>query len=146
MRRFAALCLAACLTAAPGCAGLPGAAQRPAPSSQTDVTLPSGLKYAILTPGKSATVAKPGDEVSVHYTGWLTSGKQFDSSASRGPFSFTIGAGDVIQGWEEGVAGMKVGEKRKLVIPGKLGYGAAGTDGIPPNATLIFEVELLGVR
>lgn len=146
MRRLAALCLATALALTPGCASLPGAIQRPAPSAQADVTTPSGLKYSVLTPGKSAVVAKTGDKVSVNYTGWLTTGKQFDSSEGRGPFEFTIGAGNVIAGWEEGVAGMKVGEKRKLVIPGKLGYGAAGTEGIPPNATLIFEVELLGIR
>lgn len=146
MRRLSALCLTLALTLAPGCALLPSAPQRPAPSTQADVSLPSGLKYTILTPGKSSQVAKAGDKVSVHYTGWLTSGKQFDSSVGKSPFEFTLGAGGVIAGWEEGVAGMKVGEKRKLVIPGKLGYGAAGTDGIPANATLIFEVELLGIR
>jgi FKBP-type peptidyl-prolyl cis-trans isomerase FkpA len=102
----------------------------------------------ILTPGKAdAAVARTGDKVSVHYTGWLTSGKQFDSSLTSGkPFAFTLGKGEVIKGWDEGVAGMKVGEKRKLVIPSALGYGAAGTDGIPGGATLIFSVELLAVN
>jgi len=92
--------------------------------------------------------AKKGKTVSVHYTGWLTDGKKFDSSKDRGqPFSFPLGGGHVIRGWDDGVAGMKVGGKRKLTIPPDLGYGARGAGGaIPPNATLIFEVELLGVR
>jgi FKBP-type peptidyl-prolyl cis-trans isomerase len=92
--------------------------------------------------------AKKGKTVSVHYTGWLTDGKKFDSSKDRGqPFSFPLGAGHVIRGWDDGVAGMKVGGKRKLTIPPDLGYGARGAGGaIPPNSTLIFEVELLGVR
>ena len=145
MRPVAALVLSCCLLGTPACALVPPP-QVTMPSTATDQTLPSGLKYVILAAGKSNTVAKVGNKVSVHYTGWLTSGKQFDSSANRGPFEFTIGAGDVIKGWDEGVAGMKVGEKRKLVIPGSLGYGAAGTDGIPPNATLVFQVELLGVK
>ncbi len=91
--------------------------------------------------------AKAGQTVNVHYTGWLTDGTKFDSSVDRGqPFRFPLGAGRVIRGWDEGVAGMKVGGKRKLTIPPEMGYGARGAGGvIPPNATLVFEVELLGV-
>ena len=92
--------------------------------------------------------AVPGKRVKVHYTGWLTNGKKFDSSKDRGePFEFGLGAREVISGWDEGVKGMKVGGKRKLTIPPEMGYGARGAGGaIPPNATLVFEVELLGVR
>jgi FKBP-type peptidyl-prolyl cis-trans isomerase len=111
------------------------------------VTTPSGLKYWELKKGSGA-VAKPGDTVHVHYTGWLTDGKKFDSSVDRGsPFDFKLGAGMVIKGWDEGVAGMKVGGKRQLHIPAELGYGARGAgNAIPPNAELIFDVELLGVN
>ena len=113
-------------------------------------TTPSGLQYEDTTPGTGAE-AKAGQEVRVHYTGWLYNGGQqgakFDSSLDRGdPFAFSLGAGMVIKGWDEGVAGMKVGGKRNLIIPPQLAYGAGGCGGvIPPNATLKFDVELLGV-
>jgi FKBP-type peptidyl-prolyl cis-trans isomerase FkpA len=107
----------------------------------------SGLEYEDVRVG-SGTEASAGKTVDVHYTGWLTDGKKFDSSRDRGePFSFKLGAGQVIKGWDEGVAGMKIGGQRKLTIPPQLGYGARGVGGvIPPNATLVFDVELLGVR
>jgi FKBP-type peptidyl-prolyl cis-trans isomerase len=110
-------------------------------------TTKSGLKYKDLTPGSGTTAVK-GKVASVHYTGWLVDGSKFDSSLDRNePFEFQIGAGRVIKGWDEGVAGMKVGGKRRLVIPPDLGYGSSGAGGvIPPDATLIFEVELLGVK
>lgn len=108
---------------------------------------PSGLRYQDLTPGQGA-VATAGKTVSVHYTGWLPNGEKFDSSRDRNqPFGFTLGAGEVIAGWDEGVAGMKVGGRRKLVIPPALGYGTAGAPpDIPPGATLVFDVELVDVR
>ena len=107
----------------------------------------SGLEYAEIAEGTGAR-PKQGDTVSVHYTGWLKSGQKFDSSVDRGePFAFPVGKGRVIKGWDEGVATMKVGGKRKLIIPAHLGYGERGAGGvIPPGATLIFEVELLGIR
>jgi FKBP-type peptidyl-prolyl cis-trans isomerase FkpA len=116
-------------------------------------TTPSGLQYEDTTPG-SGTEAVAGKAVRVHYTGWLHDagaasqrGRKFDSSKDRGtPFSFRLGGGEVIRGWDEGVAGMKVGGTRVLTIPPELGYGARGAGGvIPPNATLVFEVELLAV-
>jgi FKBP-type peptidyl-prolyl cis-trans isomerase FkpA len=112
-----------------------------------EITTPSGLKYQDLALGDGA-VAESGKSVTVHYTGWLTDGTKFDSSVDRGqPFAFTLGAGQVIRGWDEGVRGMKVHGKRRLTIPSDLGYGQQGAAGvIPPNATLIFEVELLGVK
>jgi FKBP-type peptidyl-prolyl cis-trans isomerase len=111
-------------------------------------TTSSGLKYAVIKEGKGDG-AKDGQTVSVHYTGWLEKGgTKFDSSVDRGtPFEFPLGGGQVIKGWDEGVKGMKAGEKRQLVIPAKLGYGERGAGGvIPPNATLIFDVELLKAR
>jgi len=116
-------------------------------ADETVVRTPSGLGYVELAEGKGSTPA-PGQTVSVHYTGWLESGKKFDSSVDRGqPLEFPIGRGNVIKGWDEGVGTMKVGGKRKLIIPAALGYGDRGAGGvIPPGATLIFEVELLAVR
>lgn len=114
-------------------------------------TTPTGLKYLDTTIG-AGTEAVNGKTLSVHYTGWLDNagekGNKFDSSVDRGqPFSFTLGQGRVIAGWEQGFAGMKVGGKRTLYIPSELGYGARGAGGaIPPNANLIFDVELLGAN
>jgi FKBP-type peptidyl-prolyl cis-trans isomerase len=106
----------------------------------------SGLQYWDINVGTGRTVDR-GMTVKVHYTGWLTNGKKFDSSVGKSPFQFRIGAHQVIKGWEEGVAGMKVGGKRQLRIPPDLGYGAEGYPGvIPPNATLIFDVQLLGAE
>ena len=113
--------------------------------------MPNGLKYTDIKVGDGAA-ATAGKKVSVHYTGWLSNngakGAKFDSSVDRGqPFQFTLGAHQVIAGWDEGVAGMKVGGERTLIIPPDLGYGARGAGGvIPPNATLIFDVQLLGVQ
>ena len=111
------------------------------------VTTPSGLQYADLVVGKGRE-AHAGETAKVHYTGTLVDGTKFDSSKDRNnPFSFRLGAGHVIKGWDEGVEGMKIGGTRKLVIPSELGYGARGAgSAIPPNATLIFEVELLDLR
>jgi FKBP-type peptidyl-prolyl cis-trans isomerases 1 len=122
-------------------------AQSEPTGSNAEVTTESGLKYIDLVVG-SGRVAAAGNLVTVHYTGWLTNGSKFDSSVDRhDPFSFPIGSGKVIRGWDEGVAGMKVGGKRKLTIPPQLGYGSRGAGGvIPPNATLVFDVELLEVR
>ena len=112
-------------------------------------TTPSGLQYEDTVPGAGA-IATAGQRVKVHYTGWLyndgVQGKKFDSSKDRGqPFEFALGAGQVIKGWDEGVQGMSIGGTRRLVIPADLGYGASGAGGvIPPNATLLFEVDFLG--
>ena len=110
-------------------------------------TTASGLVIEEITVG-TGTEAAAGQTVTVHYTGWLTDGAKFDSSKDRNdPFVFPLGAGHVIRGWDEGVQGMKVGGTRKLTIPPALGYGARGAGGvIPPNATLVFEVELLATR
>ncbi|HEY3307348.1 MAG TPA: FKBP-type peptidyl-prolyl cis-trans isomerase [Desulfuromonadaceae bacterium] len=133
------------LCAAPVLAAQEAGKGNPASSAKT-VTTPSGLKYIDQVVGKGASPVA-GKQVKVHYTGTLENGKKFDSSVDRKePFAFTIGVGQVIKGWDEGVMGMKVGGKRKLIIPPNLGYGAAGAGGvIPPNATLLFDVELLDV-
>jgi len=110
-------------------------------------TTSSGLQYWDIKAG-TGTIATAGKEVSVQYTGWLTGGKEFDSSLDSGePIQFVLGTAQVIKGWDEGIAGMKVGGKRQLKIPPQLGYGARGAgSAIPPNATLIFDVELVGVK
>lgn len=106
----------------------------------------SGLQYSTLAEGKG-DAAKSGQNVTVHYVGTLENGNKFDSSRDKGqPFTFQIGGAQVIPGWDEGVAGMKIGERRKLIVPPALGYGVNGKGPIPPNATLIFEVELLGAK
>lgn len=126
----------------------PAASSTAAPTRVTGdgVKTASGLQYWDIKVG-TGQVAKAGDKVKVHYTGWLTTGKKFDSSVdSHQPFDFTLGAGEVIKGWDEGVAGMKVGGKRQLRIPPDLGYGVDGQPPtIPQNATLIFDVQLLAV-
>ena len=143
--RFACAVLALAIAAAAPLLGRVDAA------TNQVIEMPNGLKYTDTKTGDGAT-ATSGNKVSVHYTGWLynngAKGAKFDSSVDRGqPFQFTLGAHQVIAGWDEGVAGMKVGGKRTLIIPPELGYGARGAGGvIPPNATLMFDVELLGVQ
>ncbi len=116
-------------------------------AAETTVTTPSGLKYVDLVTGDGVEATKDAF-VEVHYTGWLENGTKFDSSLDRGrPFGFILGAGRVIQGWDEGVVGMRVGGRRKLIIPPSIGYGERGAGGvIPPNATLVFEVDLIKVN
>jgi len=126
----------------------PAAPNTNAPTKVTGdgVKTASGLQYWDIKVGTGAE-AKNGDHVKVHYTGWLTSGKKFDSSVGGAPFEFTIGKGDVIKGWEEGVTGMKIGGKRQLRIPPDLAYGQRGYPGaIPPNATLVFDIQLIGTK
>ncbi|CAN5149065.1 hypothetical protein BH11PSE11_BH11PSE11_06520 [soil metagenome] len=150
----AAMISSACVSATPP-ATTTAASAPPAvaavPAAKSLVKTASGLQYEEVTVG-TGEPAKAGANVSVHYTGWLqnpdgSAGKKFDSSKDRGtPFKFPLGGGRVIKGWDEGVQGMKVGGVRRLVIPADLGYGERGAGGvIPPNATLIFEVELLGI-
>ena len=148
-RRTALSGLAAITLVGPVLAGLSSSAT--AQTARKTVTTPSGLQITDTVVGTGAT-PQTGQTCVMHYTGWLyengAKGKKFDSSVDRGePFEFPIGVRRVIAGWDEGVASMKVGGKRTLVIPAKLGYGERGAGGaIPPNATLIFDVELLGVK
>jgi peptidylprolyl isomerase len=156
------LSVAACSKTAPENTATAAATDTPAqqpqstsaPTAEADVfsipanlqTTPSGLKYVIDRPGNGPQ-PQSGQTVQVHYTGWLTNGTKFDSSRDRGePIEFPIGTGRVIKGWEEGVGAMHVGEKRTLVIPPELGYGESGQGEIPPNATLVFKVELLSAK
>ena len=121
-------------------------ASKPPPVAQPPITTASGLTVQVLAPG-DGDEAKSGDKISVHYTGTLIDGTKFDSSRDRDqPFSFWVGEHQVIEGWDEGLLGMREGEKRKLTVPPKLGYGSESKPGIPPNSTLIFEIELLDVR
>src|SRR5438270_2598438 len=138
-----AMWLTTCSKAAPAATSQPTTSA----ASATEVTMPDGLKYTDEQVGTGA-VATAGKTAVVHYTGWLLDGTKFDSSVDRNqPFSFALGAGQVIKGWDEGVAGMKVGGKRTLIIPPTLGYGARGAGNvIPPNAILKFEVQLLDVK
>ena len=151
-RRATMLALVAALTI--GCeraqdaGSVPGTSgEKASPMAEHMETTPSGLQYVDTKVGTGAS-PQQGQTAVVHYTGWLVDGKKFDSSKDSGqPFSFAVGRGEVIKGWDEGVATMKVGGTRKLVIPPDLGYGARGAGGaIPPNATLTFEVELLEIR
>ncbi len=155
MRHFTSALLLALLVAAPEAgrasqaksSGKTPAARKTSPATPKTVTTPSGLQYQDLVVGKGAQ-PKSGGTVIVHYTGWLTNGKKFDSSVDRRkPFDFVLGQGQVIKGWDEGVATMRVGGKRKLTIPPDLAYGSRGVPGvIPPQSTLVFEVQLLAIK
>ncbi|HVG07757.1 MAG TPA: FKBP-type peptidyl-prolyl cis-trans isomerase [Thermoanaerobaculia bacterium] len=146
---FAALLAAGSLSALPGqITKLRQTEPTPAPTpTPQEVVTPSGLRYRDLQVGEGAEAAK-GNIVEVHYTGWLEDNTKFDASQDPShPFTFRIGIDDVIQGWHQGITGMKVGGKRRLVVPPELGYGKQGMGRVvPPNATLVFEVELVGVR
>jgi hypothetical protein len=140
----------ATVAAAPATAAAIPSASAPAPQPSAAPSAPAGpeppFSETTLSPGKGAA-AKDGDKVRVHYVGTLLSGQKFDSSRDRNqPFDFTLGRGMVIKGWDQGVKGMKAGEKRKLVIPSPMAYGPQGRPGIPPNSTLVFEVELLAIN
>ena len=152
LQQFCGRSFGTLLLVAVAAGGIPNFAIAADTAASAVVKTPSGLQYRDLLIGKGAE-AVAGRPVQVHYTGWLqnpdgSAGQKFDSSKDRGdPFVFPLGGGRVIRGWDEGVAGMRVGGMRKLIIPAALGYGARGAGGlIPPNATLIFDVELLGVN
>lgn len=143
---IAALLAAGSLAALPGVAKARRMEPTPSPTPQEVVT-PSGLRYKDLQVGQGAEAAR-GKTVEIHYTGWLEDNTKFDASRDPShPFTFRIGIDDVIQGWHQGIAGMRVGGRRRLVVPPELGYGKQGMGRIvPPNATLVFEVELVNVR
>lgn len=163
-RAFLALSLTSLLPALAGACGgespegegTPGSGSDPrtvefAPGLGVDLDVmerrPTGLYVQVLEDGEDGPEVTPGDRVTVHYTGWLPDGTEFDSSRGGEPLVFNPGTGQVIAGWDEGVLGMTPGERRRLVIPPELGYGPRGAGGvIPPNATLVFEVEILGVE
>lgn len=135
------------LAALGACAHAPLVAHAPADVHAIQpVTLPDGLVYYVTRPGTGPAPAV-GDTVAVHYSGWLTDGTMFDSSLDRGqPLEFSVGTGEVIKGWDEGVLSMHVGEKRQLRIPSALGYGPGGAGPIPPNSILVFDVELVSIK
>jgi FKBP-type peptidyl-prolyl cis-trans isomerase len=142
------LLLAGCGGSSAPVAALPAGNLPGAPVKGAAVKTASGLEYYVLDAG-DGLAAKSGQTVTVNYTGWLLDGTKFDSSLDRHEtFSFPLGAGQVVKGWDEGVAGMRVGEKRKLIIPAALGYGSTGAGGgvIPPNATLVFDVSLVNAK
>ena len=148
MKPIAALACVASL--ALGLSALFAAEPKPAtqpttrPAAGNKVVTPSGLSITVVEEAKNPG-AMPGDIIWMHYTGRLADGKQFDSSVGQKPFKFTLGTGEVIKGWDEGVVGMKVGEKRTLVVPPALGYGPDGQGPIPGNATLTFDIEMIGM-
>ena len=146
-KTFARALFAASLVAAVGSLAVPVfAGQDPAPANGREVVTPSGLKYTDLRLGQGDEAAQ-GKIVEVHYVGWLEGGARFDSSKDDRPFTFRLGAGDALKGWDEGLLGMKVGGKRRLVIPPDLGFGKQGVGSVvPPNAILFYEFDLLGVR
>jgi peptidylprolyl isomerase len=132
--------------AAPPASAVASASAAPAPSASAPAVPEAPLSVTTVAKGKGPA-AKDGDKVLVHYTGTLQDGTKFDSSRDRGqPIPFVLGHGDVIKGWDQGILGMKVGEKRKLVIPPSLAYGARGRPSIPPNSTLLFDVELMAIN
>lgn len=143
---FSSLIMFACTKSEPVAPAGTVAQDAAAPASAMKKTA-SGLQYEDLVAG-SGNSPSPGKQVTVHYTGWLTNGTKFDSSLDKNqPFTFTIGKGEVVPGWDEGVMSMKLGGKRKLIIPPELGYGTSGSGRvIPPNATLVFEVILMDIR